>query len=219
MQECQVCHNAFHGERCPYCGTPAAGAGWSTAAPPAPYERRSGGGSVGWIFAGILALVLVAAAIAYGVAVLGQDDEQVAGDEATVTVVTETASPPPTAEVPTAAAPPSSASTATVTETTRTVTATEDGTEVVTELPSGSWLVVLESLEKSDHSAAYASQRAGQLSGGYGTVVVDSSTIPGLRPGYWAVSVVGFGSQEAARAACRDMGYDLGGDCYERQVG
>lgn len=219
MQECQVCHNTVHGERCPHCGTPAAGTGWSTSAPPPAYPQRSGGGSVGWIVAGILALVLVAAAIAYGVAILGQDDEQqVAGDEATVTVVTETASPPPTGEVPTAAAP-SSASTATVTETTRTVTAVEDGTEVVTALPSGSWLIVLESLEKSEHTSAYASQRAGQLSGGYGTVVVDSSTIPGLRPGYWAVSVVGFSSQEAARAACRDMGYDLGGDCYERQVG
>lgn len=91
--------------------------------------------------------------------------------------------------------------------------------KTVRSLPSGSWLTVLNSLPQAEVAESAAQAEATTLSSGSATVVVvDSSAIPGLKPGYWAVSMVGFSSREQARDACSRVGRSPGATCYDRQV-
>ncbi|GAB97931.1 hypothetical protein KILIM_089_00010 [Kineosphaera limosa NBRC 100340] len=81
---------------------------------------------------------------------------------------------------------------------------------------TGDYLLVLESLPINQYDYASAQARAGRP----GLTVVDSGTVPGLNPGYWAVvSTAGYSSERAARAACSDFGRTPSGACYPRRVG
>lgn len=91
---------------------------------------------------------------------------------------------------------------------------------VLTSLRPNSWLVLLASLSQSDYTAAQALAQAADLDGGSGSVaVVDSSKIPGLAPGYWAIAQVGFTSKAEAAAGCAAVGRPVGDTCIVRQVG
>lgn len=81
---------------------------------------------------------------------------------------------------------------------------------------AGSWLTVLDSLPQGQFSLDQARSRAGEL--GSGLVVVDSSSTPGLTPGYWAVVVPQLKSESAARAMCAQYGRTPSGACYGRHV-
>lgn len=85
------------------------------------------------------------------------------------------------------------------------------------QLPRGSYLLVLESYPKSTHSMSSASAKAASL--GRATVI-DSSRVPGLNAGYWAVVHDSyFMSKSQAQAACSSYGRSVGGPCYARKVG
>lgn len=92
---------------------------------------------------------------------------------------------------------------------------------VLRQLPSGSWITVVDSIPKTELDAASAVTRAQ----GFGAsqtdsiAVVDTDVIKGLTPGYWALAVVGADSKQAAEMVCRRLGRTLGGSCYPRQVG
>ena len=99
------------------------------------------------------------------------------------------------------------------------ITPTAAASKTVRSLPSGSWLTVLNSLPQAEKSEAEAQAEADALtSGSAQVVVVDSSAIPGLNGGYWAVSMVGFSNNDEARAACGRVGRSPGSTCYSRQV-
>lgn len=87
-------------------------------------------------------------------------------------------------------------------------------------LVSGSWITVLESLPQAERAEADAWSQARSLSTlSVRVVVVDSSAVVGLNSGYWALAVTGSSSRDQARAVCGLLGRELGGNCYERQVG
>ncbi|MDI9628111.1 MAG: hypothetical protein QM286_06150, partial [Acidobacteriota bacterium] len=102
----------------------------------------------------------------------------------------------------------------------RTTATARPTTAAVTSLSRGSWITVLESLPKNEVAVTHAQASASALSvNGYRVVVVDSDAIPGLNPGYWALSVTGFASRDAAVAACPGLGREVGGTCYPREIG
>lgn len=131
-----------------------------------------------------------------------------------------TVPPRTTYEIPTTQAAPTTRAAPTTQQapTTRDAAPTHGG--AVTSLPSGSWITVLDSLEQSRYSLAEARSRAAGLSrGAYVVAVVDSTAVPGLNSGYWALSVTGSSSQSEARAVCGQLGRNAGGNCYPRQIG
>ena len=118
---------------------------------------------------------------------------------------------------PTATAGPAAPRTSAPPRTTTSARPTGAG---VTSLSRGTWITVLESLPKDQSSLTQAQVRADTLSAhGFLVVVVNSDTIPGLNPGYWALSVTGFASRDAAVAACPALGREAGGTCYPREIG
>lgn len=81
----------------------------------------------------------------------------------------------------------------------------------------GTWILVLDSLEVDRYSYDEAVARAGDSAG---LTVVDSSTVPGLRPGYWAlVSRASYSSKGSASTHCADFGRVASGACYPRRIG
>lgn len=81
----------------------------------------------------------------------------------------------------------------------------------------GTWILVLDSLEVDRYSYDEAVARARAFSG---VTVVDSSTVPGLRPGYWAlVSRDSYSSKGSASERCADFGRVASGACYPRRIG
>lgn len=90
----------------------------------------------------------------------------------------------------------------------------------ITTLPAGSWITVLDSLEKDRRTEADAWAMANGLSRPTAdVVVVDSDAIPGLNPGYWAIAVIGSTSRAEATDSCAVLGRPVGGSCYPREVG
>ena len=89
----------------------------------------------------------------------------------------------------------------------------------VSSLPSGSWITVLDSLAKTEHTEQAAQANADRLSGAAQVVVVDSDRIPGLNNGYWAISITGSNSRSQATDRCALLNRPVGGTCYPRQVG
>ncbi len=80
----------------------------------------------------------------------------------------------------------------------------------------GEWILVLESLDVGTYTLRQAVSRASELGP---VVVVDSSRMPGLRPGYWAVvSSTSYPSRKAAASHCGDHGRKASGACYPRLV-
>lgn len=89
----------------------------------------------------------------------------------------------------------------------------------ITEATVGRWILVLESVPKSQSLTAARGLR-GQVDGGDPRVtVIDSDATPGMNPGYWVVAVLDFGSREAAVADCISFGREIGGRCYPTRVG
>lgn len=135
-----------------------------------------------------------------------------------------TPTPTPTVTVtksPTPSRTPSPAPTPTPTVTpTPTPTATTPAPGVVTSLPAGSWITVLDSMAKSRFSAEQALARAAEFSrNGVTATVVDADAIPNFNRGFWAVSVIGHASRADANAVCGTLGLSVGNNCYARQVG
>ena len=87
-------------------------------------------------------------------------------------------------------------------------------------LAPGTWVTVLQSLNKRDVPLADAYAMAGQLSAQWGVdvYVFDSSVTPGMNAGYWALTLISFPSNDAARAACSWVGRVPGDECYGRQI-
>jgi hypothetical protein len=86
-------------------------------------------------------------------------------------------------------------------------------------LPPGTeWILVLHSTEKAlgiDEAFAVAAGFAGP-----NVAVIDSDAYVGLEPGYWVVVSHGYASYDDARADCAaTFGIELGGSCYQRQIG
>lgn len=82
--------------------------------------------------------------------------------------------------------------------------------------PSGSWILVLDSLPVTQFTYDQAVGRAAALPN---AVVVDSSTVPGLKPGYWAItSNAWYGTAREASGRCPDYGRVASGACYPRKV-
>ncbi len=83
----------------------------------------------------------------------------------------------------------------------------------------GQWVLVLESLSKKTKSQKDAYAVASRLARSRSTTVLDSTRVPGLTNGYWAVVALPFSaSKNAATSGCRDFGRKIGGNCYARQV-
>lgn len=96
----------------------------------------------------------------------------------------------------------------------------ESTTAAITSLPPGSWIMILESLPKGEYSIEQATSRAAALSvPGLSLTVIDSTAIPGLNDGYWAIGLGGLSDRDAAAAKCAAFNREVGGACYPRQVG
>ena len=84
------------------------------------------------------------------------------------------------------------------------------------QLPSGSYVLVLESFPKSKYSVGTARAKAA----GLGATVIDSSRVPGLNSGFWAVIHSRyFWNKSEAQATCSSYGRSVGGPCYARKIG
>lgn len=95
----------------------------------------------------------------------------------------------------------------------------EIGDAITRSLPSGSWLAVMESMDKSSTSIGTAVAERMRIEGEGGLSVVDSSQIPGLNPGYWAIAKTHLASKSEVTAVCREYGRSMPTNCYARQVG
>lgn len=139
---------------------------------------------------------------------------------------------PPTApqtpaQTPTQAPSPTPTRTTTPTPTpTPTPTASETTQEptthpdIVTELPAGSWVTVLQSLRQSDTTAEQAVARANEWSRpDHKAVALDSNAFSGsLSPGLFPIVVPGASSAQAALDVCQAFGIDDRNKCYPRQI-
>lgn len=84
------------------------------------------------------------------------------------------------------------------------------------------YVVVLESLDKSTVTLAEARAKAATLASASGRApkVLDSSATAGMNPGYWAIVDGPHASESAARASCSAYGRTQGtGECYLRVLG
>lgn len=90
---------------------------------------------------------------------------------------------------------------------------------VVTSLPAGEYLTVLDSLPKASTTVDGALAIAAAVSTDeHEAIVVDSDRIPGLTRGYYAVVVPHLSTREDAEQVCQDLGLDVGTSCYPRRV-
>ncbi|GAA1711671.1 hypothetical protein GCM10009702_12620 [Propioniferax innocua] len=179
--------------------------------PPEDQEPSKSKGGKGLIIAGVLGLWALVIVLALAL-LLPRGGES--ADEPTDGVVTEPAAPSiePSASVgadePTEASPTSSSSGA----------PTPSPEPAVETLPSGSWILVLDSLDKRKYDLREANIEAEILSGSWHVEVLDSDAIAGLNGGYWALAVTGFSGRSDTTRACEDLGRSVGGSCYPRQV-
>lgn len=87
-------------------------------------------------------------------------------------------------------------------------------------LANGSWITVLDSLDKNDHTWSEAASRAATLSNSsYSVYAIDTDPVPGLNSGYYALAVIGRDSRTDATSVCSSFGRSIGGECYPRQIG
>lgn len=90
--------------------------------------------------------------------------------------------------------------------------------DVADVLPTGHWILVLESKEQSRYSLADVRALAA-ADGAPGLLVVDSSATPGLKAGYWAIVYGSFATKSQASDSCYHVNRSAGGRCYPRYVG
>ena len=91
--------------------------------------------------------------------------------------------------------------------------------DVITELPSGSWVTVLKSLPQAGTSR----EQALELAKGYGNAdhparVLDTNAFPMLTPNYWAIVIPGSASRDESNLVCAALGLAVANNCYARQV-
>lgn len=128
---------------------------------------------------------------------------------------TETPSESPTPEETTPAESPSPE----VTEPTPTPEESTPPEGIITDLPAGSWVTVLDSLAQSGTTPEQALARAAELSHpDHQAIVIDTNAFPNLNPGYYAVVVPGQASRADSNAVCEAIGIPLGNNCYPRQI-
>lgn len=85
---------------------------------------------------------------------------------------------------------------------------------------AGTWVAVLDSFDQNQSDISQARSLASQISTSYGVqvYVVDSGDYAGLNPGYWAVILSGYSSNEQARASCAQVGREPSDACYGRHI-
>jgi hypothetical protein len=88
----------------------------------------------------------------------------------------------------------------------------------IKELPPGSRITVLQSMPQGEFTEAQAWDRAREITNSsYPAVVVDSSSVKGLNPGYWAISVLQ-NPDASGGTICAAYQRPQGGACYDREV-
>lgn len=181
-----------------------------TAPDPVPGGARSGA----WLPVVAGCVVLVAVLIGVLAAVRPWDDKP--GDRAASTSTVDLG---PNGSGPGEnAAPPGETSTGPSLTTIPASESTLPRQSLLTMLPGGSWLMVLESIPYADGIDAAQSYQDEFLRSGYRTSLIDTADHPGLTPGYYAVVLGPFSSRSMARTRCGDAGRELGGTCYDRFV-
>ena len=91
--------------------------------------------------------------------------------------------------------------------------------DVITELPSGSWVTVLKSLPQAGLPAAEAIERAKEFGNAeHPAGVLDTNAFPGLTPNYWAIVIPGSASRDESNLVCAALGLPVGNRCYARPV-
>lgn len=83
--------------------------------------------------------------------------------------------------------------------------------------PTNTWILVLESKEKSKYSLSSVRSEAASI-GSPDLLVIDSSITPGLRPNYWAIVYGSFESKSEAHEACGQVNRPVGDGCYAREI-
>lgn len=92
-------------------------------------------------------------------------------------------------------------------------------TGILTTLPTGSWVTVLDSLKQSGTTPERALQRAAELSKpGYTAVPLDTNAFVGLNAGYYAIVIPGQSSRADSHAVCDAIGTRRGDHCYPREI-
>lgn len=90
---------------------------------------------------------------------------------------------------------------------------------IIRELPTGSWVTVLDSLAQSGTTPERALERAAELSKpGYQAVPLDTNAFAGLNAGYYAIVIPGQGSRNDSYAVCDAIGTPRGDHCYPREI-
>ncbi|MGL4832615.1 MAG: hypothetical protein ACRCWS_08610 [Propionibacteriaceae bacterium] len=94
------------------------------------------------------------------------------------------------------------------------------GSSYITSAPPGTSIIVVASLPKSDISRGSALVQASELTTNSALPfqVVDSDTVGGLNPGYYAISAF-VPAGATAESTCAMVGRPLGGTCYGRIIG
>lgn len=94
-----------------------------------------------------------------------------------------------------------------------------EATGILTTLPAGSWVTVLDSMQKSGTTPQRALQRAAELSkAGHTAVPLDTNAIQGLNLGYYAIVIPGQTSRSESQAVCDAVGIPRGDHCYPREI-
>jgi hypothetical protein len=224
MRECPLCGGDVTGSSCPSCGWVSAEpqpepvprkpkSGQQPAVPPpnvrapvppqmtvvAPRPSSGGVNPLLWLVGG-----LVVAALVIGVAVGSQSSRSGSSSQGDLQ---------PAATHSPVSYPSSEGSSATS-------GASESSYPVDTPSLAGQWIIVLDSISQTDGQFSEARSLADSLYGQYGVqvYVIDSSGYAGLNPGWWAVVLIGFSSNEEARAACSTVGRTPGDACYGRKI-
>lgn len=142
----------------------------------------------------------------------------------TVSVTTNTAPslPPPTTvtTAPTTTTPTTAATTSPTLPPLPPLPPLPLDTAPVVQMPSGSWITVLDSKDQAEFGLAETQTLAADLDlGGFAPAVIDSSAHVGLNPGYWAIVLGPFATEDEANAVCQQIGRPVGGPCYARAIG
>lgn len=210
---------------CGACGRPPAQV---SATPFASWDPPPHRGSTGpWIGIGLSLLALAAAATWWVSSTRGPADPALGASASATASASGQAgvSPSSTSPTPTSLVSSVSPTSSAPSEPTTTPGQPRSGglsTAVPAETPTqptftpGVWLLVLDSLDQAKKSRGQAEAQAARMGQ---VMVIDSTAVPGLRPGYWAIiSSRTYASSGAARSDCATYGRSASDWCYPRQV-
>ncbi|MFT3875102.1 MAG: hypothetical protein QM708_01540 [Propioniciclava sp.] len=130
------------------------------------------------------------------------------------------ASTPPASVTPSASATPTPTPSASATPTPTPSVSAEPVAGLVTELRSGTWVTVLQSMRKTEATGAQAVARAAELStAGHTAVAIDADAFPNsFSPGYYAIGIPGAADSAAAAAVCDALGITDRAKCFPREI-